>query len=124
MAEETALLDSGVRENSLDEDVWKGLAIGRVWLKRPIPVDNVDGTENRSRRIEYYCWLQVKPEERTDKMRFYLTNLGKDHFILGYHFLWTFNPRTDWKTGRLLEGEVEIETVRFEDAQGLVTKVQ
>jgi len=28
VAEETALLDSGVRENFLDEDVWKGLGIG------------------------------------------------------------------------------------------------
>ena len=46
MAEETALLDSGVRENFLDEDVWKGLAIGRVRLKQPIPVHSVDGTEN------------------------------------------------------------------------------
>ena len=57
-------------------------------------------------------------------MGFYLTNLGKDRFILGCPFLWTFNPQTDWKTGRLLEGEVEIEAVRFEDAQRLVTKVQ
>jgi len=48
----------------------------------------------------------------------------KGPFYPGDPFLWTFNPRTDWKTGRLLEGEVEIETVRFEDAQGLVTKVQ
>jgi len=46
VAEETALLDSGVRENFLDEDVWKGLGIGRVRLKQPIPVHNVDGTEN------------------------------------------------------------------------------
>ena len=57
-------------------------------------------------------------------MGFYLTNLGKDRFVLGYPFLWNFNPRTDWKTRRLLEGEVEIETMRFEDAQRLVTKVQ
>ena len=57
-------------------------------------------------------------------MRFYLTNLGKDCFILGYPFLWEFNPRIDWKTGRLLEGNVEIETMRFDHTQKLVTKVQ
>ena len=97
MAEETALLDSGVRENFLDKDVWRGLATGRVWLKRPIPVHNVDGTENRSGRIEYYCWLQVKPGERTDKMGFYLTNLGKNRFILGTH---SCGPSTHGLTGR------------------------
>ena len=41
-----ASADSGVRENFLDEDVWKGLAIGQVQLKQPIPVHNVNGTEN------------------------------------------------------------------------------
>ena len=57
-------------------------------------------------------------------MRFYLTNLGKDCFILGYPFLWEFNPRIDWKTGQLLEGNIEIETMRFNHTQKLVTKVQ
>jgi len=63
VAEETALLDSGASENFLDEDIWKGLGIGRVQLKQPIPVHNIDETENRSGGIEYYCWLQVKPVE-------------------------------------------------------------
>ena len=57
-------------------------------------------------------------------MRFYLTNLGKDRFILGYPFLWEFNLRIDWKTGQLLEGDVEIETMRFDHTQKLVAKVQ
>jgi len=46
------------------------------------------------------AWLRVKPGKGTEKMRFYLTNLGKDRIILGYHFLWTLNPRTDWKTAQ------------------------
>jgi len=33
VAKETALLDSGASENFLDQDVWKGLGIGRVRLK-------------------------------------------------------------------------------------------
>jgi len=36
VAEETAPLDSGASKNSLDDDVWKGISIGQVWLKRPI----------------------------------------------------------------------------------------
>jgi len=35
------------------------------------------------------AWLQVKPGKGTKKMRFYLRNLGKDRFIVGYP-LWTF----------------------------------
>ena len=99
VAEETALLDSGASENFLDKKVWKSLGIGRVRLERPIPVHNVDGTENRNGEIRHYCWLRVRLKGRNEKMKFYLTNLGKDRFILGYPFLWEFNPRIDWKTG-------------------------
>jgi len=54
VVEETALLESGASENFQDEEVWKGLGIGRVRLKQPIPVHNVDGTENRSGRTKYH----------------------------------------------------------------------
>lgn len=124
VAEETALLDSGASENFLDKRVWEGLGIGRVRLERPIPVHNVDRTENQNGEIQYYCWLKVRLGGRSEKMRFYLTNLGKDRFILGYPFLWEFNPQIDWKTGQLLKGNVEIKTVRFGHVQRLVTKVQ
>ena len=55
VAKETALLDSGASDNFLDEKVWESLEIGRVRLKRPIPVHNVDGTENRNGEIQHYC---------------------------------------------------------------------
>jgi len=52
---------------------------------------------------------------------------GKGPFYPGVPFLvdlQSFNPRTEWKTGRSLEGEVESETMRFEHAQRMTTKVQ
>jgi hypothetical protein len=33
-------------------------------------------------------------------MKFFLTDIGKDHFILGYPFLYAFNPEMDWKEGK------------------------
>ena len=51
VADEVALLDSGASENFLDEEVWRSLGIGRMRLERPIPVHNVDGTENRNGEI-------------------------------------------------------------------------
>ena len=56
-------------------------------LEWPIPVHNVDRTENQNGEIRYYCFLKVKLGGRSKKMRFYLTNLGKDCIILGYLFL-------------------------------------
>ena len=50
-------------------------------------------------------------------MPFFLTNLGRDHFILGYPFLFAFNPEVDWRKAVLKGGEVRLETVGFRQAQ-------
>jgi hypothetical protein len=41
-------------------------------------------------------------------MKFYLTSLGNDRMILGYPFLWYFNPTIDWRTAKL-KGQITIE---------------
>ncbi len=46
-------------------------------------------------------------------MRFFLTGLGNDHFILGYPFLFAFNPAVDWRAGQLTRGLVWLETIQF-----------
>jgi len=57
-------------------------------------------------------------------MKFFLTNLGNDQFILGYLFLKEFNPRIDWEKAWLLDGELEIETMGFRQAQEKVRRFQ
>ena len=44
-------------------------------------------------------------------MRFFLTGLGNDCFILGYPFLREFNPQIDWSLGSLTKGHVVITTL-------------
>ena len=97
VAEDEALLDSGATENFLDLKAWKELGIGRFHLKKPIPVRNVDGTSNSAGHIEYYCWLKIRLGRQEERMRFFLTNLGEDRFILGYPFLYIFDPEVDWR---------------------------
>jgi hypothetical protein len=86
-------------------------------------VHNVDGTENRQGAIEYYCWLKVRAGKAMRRMRFYLTSLGKDRFILGYPFLRGFNPTIDWVKGQLKEA-IEIETLPFKRIQESLKKLQ
>ena len=101
-----ALLDSGAMENFIEEEVWKKLQIGQVQLPQPLTVHNVDGTENRTGKIEFYCWLRIYYQGHPARMRFYLTSLEEDDFILGYLFLYLFNPDIDWRKERLVEGLV------------------
>ena len=122
-AKETALIDSGATENFIDIEVWKALKIGRFCLAKTIPVHNVDGSINKNGNIDSYVWLKVKFKKEEKNMKFYLTSIGKERFILGYPFLETFNPAVDWKTGNL-GGRVQIETLSFRRAQRKVREVQ
>ena len=124
VAEREALLDSGASENFIDTRTWEKLGIGRFRLPRPVPVHNVDGTMNKQGRIEYYCWLRVKLGRQDKRMKFYLTGLGKDEFILGYPFLATFNPEINWTNATITNGEVEIETLGFRTLQRQVREIQ
>src|ERR1700747_67980 len=39
---------------------------------------------------------------KTKKMVFYVTNLGRDRIILGMPWFKAFNPQINWENGRLL----------------------
>jgi hypothetical protein len=45
--------------------------------------------------------------------RFYITSLGKDRIILGYPFLYDFNPKINWKTGRVSGESVQLQSSRY-----------
>jgi len=59
MTDKMALLNSGATENFLDKEVWQRLCIRRVKLLKPLTVHNMDRTENRTGKVEYYCWLKI-----------------------------------------------------------------
>jgi len=97
VARDEALLDSRATENFLDLKAWKELRIGRFQMEKPILVQNVDGTNNSTGHIKYFCYLKIKIRDHKRRMKFFLTNLGNDRFILGYPFLKEFNPRINWE---------------------------
>jgi hypothetical protein len=41
-------------------------------------------------------------------MLFLVANLGDDHLILGYPFLYTFDPDISWREGRVRDGKIKI----------------
>ncbi len=120
----TALLDSGATENFLDKDVWEQLWIGRIRLPVLLTVHNVDGTKNHQGKIEFYSWLKIYYQGRMARMKFYLTSLGGDRFILGYPFLYAFNPEVNWCEARLRGGLVRMETIGFCKAERQVEECQ
>ena len=96
-AAEQALLDSGAIDNFIDQRTVKRLNIPTRRLDRPRILYNVDKTENRSGRITHYTDLEVTRGMQMKVQRFYIANLGTDRFILGFPWLYEFNPEIDWR---------------------------
>jgi hypothetical protein len=45
--------------------------------------------------------------------KFFMTVLGRDRMILGYPFLWEFNPRINWIDGKVEGGNVTLQSTKF-----------
>jgi hypothetical protein len=107
-----ALIDSGATENFINYWMaiqWR-LHTRDLW--HPRKVYNIDGTENQGGIISksYVLWVQRGEQQTTQQ--FYVTNLGQDHIILRYPWLWEFNPEIDWEGGWLIGEEVKLEEIR------------
>jgi hypothetical protein len=74
--------------------------------------------------MTHYCHLRISYNDQEDLQEFYITNLGKDRLILGYPFLRTFNPRVDWRKGKLLGGTVKIQSSMYKHLDRMVTRWQ
>ena len=88
------------------------MGIGSHETVKPITVYNVDGTENSQGKITHYCWLRIWYKGRQKLQRFYIAALGKESIILGYLFLYAFNPTINWQQGAL-PGDLHIQTPRY-----------
>src|SRR6267142_565431 len=98
-AEMIALLDSGATENFLNLTYARWLKIPIKRLSQTRTLLNVDGTENRSGRLEFYTNLQVRTGMNISNLRFFLSDLGEHKAILGYPWFAAVQPKIDWKKG-------------------------
>jgi hypothetical protein len=78
-------------------------------LKQPRKVTNVDGTNDKARRITQKVTLDVNLEGKTKPIEFFVTNTGTDDFIFGFSFLTTFNPTIDWTNPQI--GPIKVSTM-------------
>ena len=94
---EKALLDSGATDNFIDQRTVDRLHISTRCLAKTCILYNIDRTENKSGRITHYVDLEITWGTQIRVQRFYIANLGTDRFILGFPWLYKFNPDIDWR---------------------------
>jgi Aspartyl protease len=82
-----ALIDSGATNNFIDSRTVKKLNLGTRKLPQPRELYNVDGTHNQDGKIERSVHLYIDNGQQCVKTPFFVTNLGRDHIILGYPFV-------------------------------------
>jgi hypothetical protein len=108
-----ALLDCGATHNFIDSRMIETLSLGTNPLPAPLLVHNVDGTLNKAGTITHFCNLWVRQGGKTEKIGFYVANLGRDRMILGYEWFRLFNPQFDWGKQTLLGEDLVIDTAGY-----------
>jgi hypothetical protein len=94
-----ALLDS--RANAIYIDIAYGqkMKLPLTLLAGPIPVYNVDGTQNTAGSISHCTEIIIQFQEHCERVTAEVTELGKNQMILNYMWLSHHNPEIDWTTG-------------------------
>ena len=96
-------MDSGATDNFICSKLLKRLKIGKLKLKNPRTIWNINGTHNKSGTINECVNLLVRVGDRRQEMCFLITNLGEDEIVLGYPWLAAFQPHLNWKNTMLAE---------------------
>lgn len=93
------LIDSGATGNLINQAYVLKHKIPMITLPRPIPLTNVDGSENK---VQFYirCVISITDKQghtHREKQKLYVANLGKQDVILGTDWLNEHNPEIDWR---------------------------
>ena len=98
-AEGIALIDSGATENfmNLNYAQWLGLPIKRLEKSRRL--FNVDGTENKARKLQFYTNISLQTGTKCTNHQFFLSDLVEVKAIFSYPWFADTQPKIDWSRG-------------------------
>ena len=105
-AERQVLVDSGATDNFISDKLLKRMKIGKLPLPRPRAIWNIDATLNKGGTIKNFVDLQIRCGNKTEDMRFLITDLGEDEIVFGFPWLAAFEPKINWKNA-VLEEEMQ-----------------
>jgi hypothetical protein len=92
-----ALIDCGVTGCFIDVEWAQSNNVPTHPLTNPIPVYNVDGTNEAGMIVEIADMILCY-DGHSERTQFAVTRLGKQSMILGYNWLRNHNPEINWQT--------------------------
>ena len=96
-----AMLNSGVTTKFLHRRFVEQNKVTTRKLAKPIPLYNIDGSENRDGTITEVAVLDMEVGEHTETVVFVVTDIGEEDVIIGLDWLREHNPNIDWEKGSL-----------------------
>jgi len=115
-AEAIALLDSGATENFINLSYAKWLKLPIKQLPMPRTLLNIDGTKNKSGKLQFYTDLDVQTRPTKTTLQFFLSDLGEHKAILSYPWFSAMQSHIDWKRGWIDHTQLPI-VFRAQNAQ-------
>jgi len=101
IVETLALIDNGAGGVFIDQNYARNSGLDIQQLEKLLKVCNIDGTSNKQGNIKYFVQLNITVNGQQEKIKLWMTGLGKQRIILGFPWLNKHNQEINWQTGEL-----------------------
>ena len=91
-------IDCGADINCIDIDFAKKHKVNLRKVKKPLKINNVDGSPNDTSVVKYQAIFFFKIGMIVHQETFYMMKCGRDNLILGLPWLNKINPKINWET--------------------------
>lgn len=95
------MVDSGATATFIHQKFVDENKIRTRKLEKPIPLFNIDGSENHAGFITHVAILDMIIGSHSEKVVFTVTDIGPEDVIIGIDWLKKHNPEVDWTKGSL-----------------------
>ena len=96
-----AMVDSGAMTKFLHRCFVEQNKVTTRKLARPIPLYNIDRTENHNGTITEVAVLDMAVGDHREKVVFVIMDIEEEDIIVGLDWLCKHNPEIDWECGSL-----------------------